>query len=318
MIFLPKILYLFQNIPIFLPKIFFKQLDSIIIPFLWDYKAHIIGKAHLCKPKAVGGMALPNFALYYYACALQNIIMWLDHTIALSTWIQMEREACRPYDIGAVLLSPIKIDKSVYKHNCIIHSTIRIWKQIKSKFSIKPLSFLLPISGNPSFTPSTMDAAFTKWRDLGLQTIGNLFINGTFATFRQLQDKYGLHASTFFRYLQIRDYVRKHIPCLNEATAASLDDLLGLGGGVSHLISVLYKELLSKNLPSTESLKLQWEQELGEEICSEFWADALEQGSLTLDLEVHFPAEFSSNPNQIHLNKLIKVFRINTKLQVAV
>lgn len=173
MIFLPNILYLYQNIPIFLPKIFFKQLDSIIIPFLWDYKAHIIGKAHLCKPKAVGGMALPNFALYYYACALQNIIMWLHHTIALSTWIQMEIEACRPYDIGAVLLSPIKIDKSVYKHNCIIHSTIRIWKQIKSKFSIKPLSFLLPISGNPSFTPSTMDAAFTKWRDLGLQTIGN-------------------------------------------------------------------------------------------------------------------------------------------------
>ncbi len=42
------------------------------------------------------------------------------------------------------------------------------------------------------------------------------------------------------------------------------------------------------------------------------------QGSLTLDLEVHFPAEFSSNPNQTHLNKLIKVFRINTKLQVAV
>ncbi len=44
----------------------------------------------------------------------------------------------------------------------------------------------------------------------------------------------------------------------------------------------------------------------------------LDQGSLTLDLEVHFPAEFSSNPNQTHLNKLIKVFRINTKLQAAV
>ena len=36
----------------------------------------------------------------------------------------------------------------------------------------------------------------------------------------------------------------------------------------------------------------------------------LEQGSSNLDLEIHFPAEFSSNPNQTHLNKLIKVFRI--------
>lgn len=201
-------------------------------------------------------MALQNFVLYYYACALQIIIMWLDHTVALSTWIQMEREACRPYDIGAVILSPIKIDKSVYNHNCIINNTICIWKQIKSKFVIKPLSFLLPISGNPSFTPSTTDATFTKWRDLGLQTIGNLFINGTFATFWQLQDKYCLHASNYFRYLQIRDYIRKHIPCLNEGTPAGLDDILGLEGGVRHLMFLLYNSLLPINLPSTESLKL--------------------------------------------------------------
>lgn len=39
MVFLPQILYLFQNIPIFIQK-----LDSIILPFLWDYKAHRIRK----------------------------------------------------------------------------------------------------------------------------------------------------------------------------------------------------------------------------------------------------------------------------------
>ncbi len=30
---------------------------------------------------------------------------------------------------------------------------------------------------------------------------------------------------------------------------------------------------------------------------------------------IHFPAEFSSNPNQTHLNMLINVFRIIRKLQ---
>ncbi len=34
-------------------------------------------------------------------------------------------------------------------------------------------------------------------------------------------------------------------------------------------------------------------------------------------LEAHFPAEFSSNPNQSYLNKPIKVFRINRKLQAV-
>jgi len=39
---------------------------------------------------------------------------------------------------------------------------------------------------------------------------------------------------------------------------------------------------------------------------------------MTLALEVHFPVEFSSSPNQTHLNKLIKVFGINRKLQTGV
>lgn len=110
----------------------------------------------------------------------------------------MEREACSPYDIGAVILSPTKLEKLAYNHNCIIHSTIRIWKQIKSEFVIKSLSFLLPIGGNPSFIPSTMDSAFTKWRDVGIRKIGDLFIDGSFVSFSQLQAKYGLHKNIFF------------------------------------------------------------------------------------------------------------------------
>ncbi len=33
--------------------------------------------------------------------------------------------------------------------------------------------------------------------------------------------------------------------------------------------------------------------------------------------EIHFPAEFSSNPNQTHLSMLINVFRIFRKSQVG-
>ncbi len=41
------------------------------------------------------------------------------------------------------------------------------------------------------------------------------------------------------------------------------------------------------------------------------------QESSTLVLKVHFPAEFHSNTNQTHLNKLIKVFRIESYRQVS-
>ncbi len=44
---------------------------------------------------------------------------------------------------------------------------------------------------------------------------------------------------------------------------------------------------------------------------------SLEQGYSSLDREIHFPAEYSCNPNQTHLNMLINAFRIIRKSQVA-
>lgn len=59
---------------------------------------------------------------------------WLDDTATLPKWLEMEQEACQPYSIGAILLSPYTIEKSVYNCNLVIHSTLRIWKQIRSHY----------------------------------------------------------------------------------------------------------------------------------------------------------------------------------------
>ena len=52
MVVLPKCMYLFQNIPIYLTTSFFKMLDSIIVPFVWADKLSRISKAHLQKSTA--------------------------------------------------------------------------------------------------------------------------------------------------------------------------------------------------------------------------------------------------------------------------
>lgn len=43
-------------------------------------------------------------------------------------------------------------------------------------------------------------------------TIQELYIDKKFGTFDQIKRKYGLPSSDFFRYLQIRDFARKHFP----------------------------------------------------------------------------------------------------------
>lgn len=50
MVSLARFLCLFQNLPIFLTKSFFKLLESIIVPFIWGFKAHRISQTHLQKP----------------------------------------------------------------------------------------------------------------------------------------------------------------------------------------------------------------------------------------------------------------------------
>lgn len=70
----PKIIYFFQNFPIFISKKKFNSLDQMFSNFNWDGKQPWISKAFLQRPKTSGGMSLPNVHYYYWACNIQKVI----------------------------------------------------------------------------------------------------------------------------------------------------------------------------------------------------------------------------------------------------
>lgn len=177
---LPQLLYLFQNIPVFLPKSFLRLLDTIVVLFLWSYKTHRISRRHLIKSKERGGLAFLDFLLYYWASHIRIITYWLHDTATIPSWLVMERETCRPYSMVAILLYPLTIDKSLFQSNVMIHTTLRIWKQIRSHFNLELISYALPIAENPTFVPSTLDNTFKSWKKVGINTIRDLCIEGTF------------------------------------------------------------------------------------------------------------------------------------------
>ena len=65
---------------------------------------------------------------------------------------------------------------------------------------------------NPLFTPSITDAAFSIWEINGIVSVKQLYIDRTFASFDQLARKLNLLKSHFFRYLQVRDFIRNRFP----------------------------------------------------------------------------------------------------------
>ncbi|CDQ57897.1 unnamed protein product [Oncorhynchus mykiss] len=156
---------------------------------------------------------------------------------------------------------------SLYCNNPIIHSTVQIWKQIKVHFELRPIL---------SFAPSNLDNTFERWGELGISTIGDVFIEGTFASFELLRETYNLPRSNFFRYLQIRDYVRKHLPTFGNAKPSKFDRCIQICPTSDKLISRLYDAFQSVSTPSTDAIKAKWDKELGTDNSVADWEESLE------------------------------------------
>lgn len=171
MVVLPRFLYIFQSIPSCIPQAYFRKLDSVVIPFLWQNKVARINKKHLCKSKQEGGFGLPDFKCFYWAAHLNILVFWRSSNLTEDTanpppaWLSLEQAECEGTSLLALLNSPIKINKSLYKGNFLIHNSIKIWNQIKSHLKAPNMYSDTPICNNHAFKPSAGDPVFVPWRE---------------------------------------------------------------------------------------------------------------------------------------------------------
>ncbi|MBN3289039.1 LIN1 transcriptase, partial [Polypterus senegalus] len=271
---LPKLLFLFQNIPIYINKSFFKQLDSTITSFIWNSKHPRIKRATLQRQKAEGGMALPNFQFYYWAANIQSIRTWTQIEEHTQAWTAIEVKSCST-SLYSLLCAPINTRYRQYTNNPIVLHSLRIWNQCRKHFKTEKLLSVAPLQKNHLFQPSQTYAVFNIWKKFGINLLRDLYIDNVFASYEQLRSKFNIPATNFFHYLQIRNFVKQNLPDFPHLAPSSTLEKLLLNFKELDSISTIYKILL-QSLPFKDP-RGHWENDLSINISEKEWKVAMQR-----------------------------------------
>ena len=270
---LPRFLFLFQTLPLYLPKSFFKSLDAVLSSFIWAGKTPRISKSVLQRPKQDGGFALPNMLFYYWAANLQMIKKW--HHSPQIIWCNMEANSCSKSSLPALLFAPLPTKYSQYTNNPVALSSLKIWNQIRQHFKFKSPSVLIPICNNHLFLPSSLDRTYNKWKEKGLISFSDLYIEGIFGSMGNIATTYDIQSISLFRFFQLRNFASTHFSSFPSLPERNIVETIMAPSDILNNISSIYSSLNSSQASSLFELRDTWERELENNLGEDLWSEVL-------------------------------------------
>lgn len=168
---MPRLLYLFQTIPIFIPKSFFKELNKCTSSFIWKKTVPRIRREFLERRREEGGLALPNYKHYYWAANIHKLLFWVSELDEdeIPVWVHMERYASSPVSLRSLVCAPLPLSKHLYTNNPVVHGSIKIWAQFRAHFKNRKALLSAPVYGNHLFSPALGGTAFREWYRAGVK-----------------------------------------------------------------------------------------------------------------------------------------------------
>lgn len=123
---LPRLLFIFQSLPVWVPVLAFNTLEKFISKFVWQNKRPRIRLKILMSNKDGGGLNLPNLRYYYWAAHLSAITAWLD-VDKEEEWVSIEQNSLPGVSLKVLPFMGWQAQKGVKKNIWIIQHTVKIW-----------------------------------------------------------------------------------------------------------------------------------------------------------------------------------------------
>lgn len=134
---LPKLLYIFQTIPILPPATLLGQLRRIIGRFVWAHRSPQVKWDTLTSAKINGGLALPDFTIYLRSAFVTRIVDWF-HNAECKQWVKLGEDAIKLKSLPWVAANYRPVMREM---PFLVSSTLKVWDLLVRTF------FFLPRSG---------------------------------------------------------------------------------------------------------------------------------------------------------------------------
>uniref|UniRef100_A0A3P8SZA0 Reverse transcriptase domain-containing protein n=1 Tax=Amphiprion percula TaxID=161767 RepID=A0A3P8SZA0_AMPPE len=280
---IPKLLYLFQMLPIDIPKSTFDKLDRLFSKFIWQGRRPRVRLKTLQLPKSHGGLKLPHLRHYFWAAQLRPLTIWIQD-LSDTRWLNIEKSLCAT---PLHALPFIDISSGDIQMGEWTRITLNIWRKIKVSFGLpKTISALTDIGFMKDFAPSHMDAGFRKWSEHGLSKLYQLYqLHGgrSLKSLEQLKEEFKLPNTDFFRYLQLRTFLTKHKEWDKVLEPTPIEEsLLKLltGNESKKIIGCFYHTFSDMTFNNTLQIKRRWETEMNADIPEDTWDEICTEAQL--------------------------------------
>ncbi len=241
---LPRFNFFFSMLPLSPPPGYFKEINSIISKFIWNDKCPRIKLTTLQHPNSAGGLAVPNFELYYWSFQLKALHNWVDPQSTVS-WRVIEADKVKPNRLQDILFTGTGKKGDNYKFGPVVANSIKIWKTVERRIG-GPFKFCnsTPLWHNLNFVCGNRPFVQPSWSSLGVNTCGDMYDNQGLCSFQALRAKFCLPASAYFVFLQLRSALKAYgVPWSSSISSHPMRDWIAPSAGRPS-VSLIYNKFL--------------------------------------------------------------------------